>query len=119
MKVGEWILLSYYENTISEKYSHYVDILKHVEIIKFQATNTNDMSLHSLLKIKYTLKFSILYLLTFSRKLTKTENVDILKHVEIIKFQVTNTSKTSLDSSIKTKFTLKILVLYLLPFSRN
>ena len=77
------------------------------------------MSLDSLLKVKYTLKISTLYLLTSSRKLTKTENVDILKHVEIIKFQVTNTSKISLDSSLKTKFTLKISILYLLPFSRN
>ena len=77
------------------------------------------MSLDSLLKVKYTLKFSTLYLLTSSRKLTKTENVDILKHVEIIKFQIKNTTKTSLDSSLKTKFTLKISVLYLLPFSRN
>ena len=35
MKVGQWMFLSYYENTISEKYTHYVDILKHVQIIKF------------------------------------------------------------------------------------
>ena len=35
------------ENMISEKYKHSVDILKHVEITKFQATNTNDMSLAS------------------------------------------------------------------------
>ena len=44
------------------------------------------MSLDSLLKVKYTLKFSAMYLLTSSRKLTETENVDILKHVDIIKF---------------------------------
>ena len=42
-KVGQWIFLAYYENTISEKYllnentisekyTHYVDILKHVKI---------------------------------------------------------------------------------------
>ena len=44
------------------------------------------MSLDSLLKVKYTLKFSDLYLLNSSRKLTKSVYVDILKHVEIIKF---------------------------------
>ena len=44
------------------------------------------MSLDSLLKVKPTLKISTLYLLTSSRKLTKPENVDILKHAEIIKF---------------------------------
>ena len=37
--------------------------LKHVQIAKFQATYTNDISLESLLKSKYTLKFSTLYLL--------------------------------------------------------
>ena len=46
------------------------------------------MSLDSLLKVKYTLKISTLYLLTSSRKLTKTENVDILKNVEIINFKL-------------------------------
>ena len=35
----------------SEKYTHYVDILKHVVIIKFKARNTNDMSLESPLKV--------------------------------------------------------------------
>ena len=44
------------------------------------------MSLESMLKVKYTLKISDLYLLPSSRKLTKTQNVDILKHVEITKF---------------------------------
>ena len=51
MKVGQWIFLSYYDNTISEKNSHYVDILKHVEIIKFPAANTNDTSLERPLKV--------------------------------------------------------------------
>ena len=51
--------------------------LKHVEIIKFRATNTNDTSLESSLKVMYTLKYSALYLLNSSRKLTKIENVDI------------------------------------------
>ena len=41
--------------------------LKHVEITKFSATNTNDTSLDSLLKYKCTLKNSTLYLLSFSR----------------------------------------------------
>ena len=77
------------------------------------------MSFDSQLKVMYTMKISASYLLYSSRKLTKSVYVDIVKHVEIIKFQVTNTSKTSLDSSLKTKFTLKISVLYLLPFSRN
>ena len=58
--------------------------LKHVEIVKFQATNTNDTSLESPLKVSYMLKISTLYLLYSLRKLTKTVNVDILKHVEII-----------------------------------
>ena len=44
------------------------------------------MSSDSSLKVKYTLKLSDLYLLPSSRKLTKTQNVDIPKHVEIIKF---------------------------------
>ena len=44
------------------------------------------MSFDSSLKVMYTLKISTLYLSPSSRKLTKTENVDILKHVEIIKF---------------------------------
>ena len=61
-------------------------ILKYVEIIKFQATNTNDMSLESTLKVMYTLKISTSYLLNSSRKLTKSVYVDILKHEEIIKF---------------------------------
>ena len=51
MKVGQWIFLSKAKNTISEKYTHYVHILKHVQIIKFRATNTNDMSLESWLKV--------------------------------------------------------------------
>ena len=37
------------------------------------------MSFDSLSKVLYTLRISTLYLLTSSRKLTKTENVDILK----------------------------------------
>ena len=36
---------------ISQKYTYSVDILKHVEITKFQATNTNDISLESTLKV--------------------------------------------------------------------
>ena len=44
------------------------------------------MSLDSSLKVMYTLKISALYLLPSQRKLTKTANVDILKHVEITKF---------------------------------
>ena len=44
------------------------------------------MSFDSSLKVMYTLKISTLYLLTSSRKLTKTVYVDIVKHVEIIKF---------------------------------
>ena len=60
--------------------------LKHVEVIKFQATITNDTSLDSSLKVMYTLKISTLYLLYSSRKLTKSVYVDILKHVQIIKF---------------------------------
>ena len=44
------------------------------------------MSLESPLKVMYTLKISAMYLLTSSRKSTKTVYVDILKHVEIIKF---------------------------------
>ena len=44
------------------------------------------MSFDSLLKVMYTLKFSTLYLSPSLRKLTKIENVDIVKHVEIVKF---------------------------------
>ena len=39
------------KKTISEKYTHYVDILKHVVIKKFSARNTNDMSLERPLKV--------------------------------------------------------------------
>ena len=77
------------------------------------------MSLESSLKSKYTLKISTLYLLKSLRKLTKTVYVDILKHVEIIKFSATNTKDTSLDSSLKVKYTLKISDLYLLYSSRK
>ena len=42
-------------------------LLKHVEIVKFHATNTNDMSLDSSLKTKFTLKISVLYLLPLPR----------------------------------------------------
>ena len=52
-------------------------ILKHVQIIKFRVTNTNDIPLESLLKVEYTLKISTLYLLSSSRKLTKSVYVDI------------------------------------------
>ena len=51
MKVGQWIFLSKANITISEKYTHYDNILKDVEIIKFQDTNTNHMSLESSLKV--------------------------------------------------------------------
>ena len=71
------------------------------------------MSLDSLLKSKYTLKISNLYLLTSSRKLTKTENVDILKHVEIIKVSTTSKCDISIDSSLNYECRLKILALYL------
>ena len=37
--------------TVEIHFILHVDILKHVEIIKFQATNTNDMSLESSLKV--------------------------------------------------------------------
>ena len=37
-----------------------------------------------------------------------------LKHVEIIKLEATNICDISFDSALKTKFTLKILALYLL-----
>ena len=35
MKVGQWIFISQANNTNSEKYTHYVVILKHAQIIKF------------------------------------------------------------------------------------
>ena len=60
--------------------------LKHVEITKFRATNTNDISFNSLSKSKWILKISTLYLLYSLRKLIKSVYVDILKHVEITKF---------------------------------
>ena len=77
------------------------------------------MSFDRSLEVMYTLKISASYLLTSSRKLTKTENVDILKHVEITKFLATSKCDIFLDSLSKYKCTLKILALYLLPFYRN
>ena len=79
----------------------YVDILKHVEITKFQATYTNDTPFDRSLKVVYTLKISTLYLLPSSRKLTKSVYVDILKHVEIIKFSTTSKCDISFDSLLK------------------
>ena len=74
-------------HTISQYRACVCPQLKHVEIIKFWATNTNDISMDSQPKVMFTLKISDLYLLAFSRKLTKSVfYVDILKHVEIIKF---------------------------------
>ena len=82
--MSSYFILS--ENTISEKYLYYVAILKHVQITKFLTTSKCDIPFDSSLKSKYTLKFSISYLLYSSRKLTKSVYVDILKHVQIIKF---------------------------------
>ena len=73
--MSSYFILS--KNTISEKYSYYGDIIKHVQIIKFSVTNTNNIPLESLLRVMFMLKFSDLYLLYSSRKLTKTQNVDI------------------------------------------
>ena len=57
--------------------SLYTTYLKHAENIKFKATNINDLSLDSSVKVKYTLKVSAMYLLPSSRKLTKSVFVDI------------------------------------------
>ena len=54
-------------NTISEKYTHYDDIVKHEEIVKFQATKKCDTSFDTPLNYKCTLKISTSYLLVFSR----------------------------------------------------
>ena len=84
---------------ISEKYKkHSVDMLKHIEITKLSTTYTNDISLESPSKVKYTLKFSALYLLSSSRKLIVNT---LLKHVEIVKFRSTTKCDIFLDSSLK------------------
>ena len=50
-----------YDKSLFDNYANAMSsYLKHVEIIKFSATNTNDTSLDSLLKYKCTLKISTL-----------------------------------------------------------